>query len=110
MIEIKVPKDLESIKSTSFLNLKRKEVLYALITLILVISTSIYLALTSFLPQQIIMIIAIIITLLGGTPIVIERSGMFGVGAEEFIVNFIHFLFTKKHRHYEYEEKFWKEN
>ena len=98
MIEVKVPADINAIVATSFFNLKRKDIFYIVLALILVIP------LNFLMPIGISIFLTMIIFIIFFIPILIEHSNLFGISSEEFIMNIIRFTFSEKKRHYESED------
>jgi len=97
MIEIKVPADINAIVATSFFNLKRKDIVYIVLAIVVIVVLNFLLHTVAaiFLTMLVVLIFAI--------PILIEHSNLFGISSEEFIMNIVRFTISHKKRHYESE-------
>jgi len=103
MIEVKAPADLRTLQATSFFNLHRKELFYVITGLI---SITLLIAFgNNVLHQELVYFLTMFISIAVAAPIVIERSGLFGVSSEEFFVNAVHFALSQKKRIYLYREE-----
>ena len=98
MIEVRIPKDINSIKVGFIKGLSGKQIIYAFVMLVLIFPLAIWGY--RIMPSEIVGWLIIPVGLLALMPIILEKNSL--VPGEEVLLNLLQFHINKQQRNYEH--------